>query len=214
MFEDLQWADSGLLDFIDYLLEWSAEFPFFILALGRPELLAARPNWTATITLEPLDDSAMGQLLTGLVPGLPEEVAAQIRRRSEGIPLYAVETVRMLLDRGLLTQDGNRYIVSGDIADLEVPETLQALVASRLDNLDGAERSLLQDAAVIGQSFTPATLAAIAQRPISRGDAGARLTRRQAGPRLRRRRPLGGAGPVCLPAGAAAHGRARHALSP
>ena len=167
VFEDLQWADSGLLDFIDYLLEWSGEFPFFILALGRPELLAARPNWAAAITLEPLDDSAMGQLLTGLVPGLPEEVAAQIRRRSEGIPLYAVETVRMLLDRGLLTQEGNRYVVSGDIADLEVPETLQALVASRLDNLDGAERSLLQDAAVIGQSFTPATLAAIAQRPIS-----------------------------------------------
>ena len=50
-FEDLQWADSGLLDFIDYLLEWSAEFPFFILALGRPELLDARPGWTATITL-------------------------------------------------------------------------------------------------------------------------------------------------------------------
>ncbi len=167
VFEDLQWADSGLLDFIDYLLEWSAEFPLFILALGRPELLQARPTWAVTISLKPLDDAVMGQLLTGLVPGLPEEVAAQIRRRSEGIPLYAVETVRMLLDRGLLTQDGNRYVVSGDIADLEVPETLQALVASRLDNLDGAERSLLQDAAVIGQSFTPATLAAIAQRPIS-----------------------------------------------
>ena len=166
-FEDLQWADSGLLDFIDYLLEWSAEYPLFILALGRSELLSARPRWATTITLAPLEDGAMGQLLAGLVPGLPAEVASQIRRRSEGIPLYAVETVRMLLDRGLLEQDGSRYVVSGDIADLEVPETLQALVASRLDNLDGAERSLLQDAAVIGQSFTPATLAAIAQRPIS-----------------------------------------------
>jgi class 3 adenylate cyclase/tetratricopeptide (TPR) repeat protein len=160
-FEDLQWADSGLLDFIDYLLEWSAEFPFFILALGRSELLVARPSWSATITLEPLDAAAMGSLLAGLVPGLPEEVAAQIRRRSEGIPLYAIETVRMLLDRGLVAQDGVRYIVTGDIADLEVPETLQALVASRLDNLDGVERALLQSAAVIGQSFTPATLAAV-----------------------------------------------------
>ncbi|HZU61218.1 MAG TPA: adenylate/guanylate cyclase domain-containing protein, partial [Solirubrobacteraceae bacterium] len=159
-FEDLQWADSGLLDFIDYLLEWSAEFPLFILALGRPELLAARPNWARTITLEPLDEEAMAALLGGLVPGLPADVAGQIRRRSEGVPLYAVETVRMLLDRGLVAQEGARYVVTGDVSHLEVPETLQALVAARLDNLDARERALLQDAAVVGQSFTPATLAA------------------------------------------------------
>jgi class 3 adenylate cyclase/predicted ATPase len=165
VFEDLQWADSGLLDFIDYLLEWSAEFPLFLLALGRSELLSARPAWTPTITLEPLPDEAMAELLGGLVPGLPEELAVQIRRRSEGVPLYAVETVRMLLDRGLVAQDGARYVVTGDVKDLEVPETLQALVASRLDNLDAAGRALLQDAAVIGQSFTPATLVAVVKRP-------------------------------------------------
>jgi tetratricopeptide (TPR) repeat protein len=167
VFEDLQWADSGLLDFVDYLLEWSAEFPLFLLALGRPELLVARPAWTPAITLEPLAEEEMAQLLSGLVPGLPEELAAQIRRRSEGVPLYAVETVRMLLDRGLVAQDGARYVVTGDVRDLEVPETLQALVASRLDNLEAAERALLQDAAVIGQSFTPATLAAVVRRPAS-----------------------------------------------
>jgi class 3 adenylate cyclase/tetratricopeptide (TPR) repeat protein len=165
VFEDLQWADSGLLDFIDYLLEWSAEFPLFMLALGRPELLAARPTWTPAVTLERLPDDVMARLLSGMVPGLPEELAAQIRLRSEGVPLYAVETVRMLLDRGLVAQDGSRYVVTGDIAHLEVPETLQALVAARLDNLDASERTLLQDAAVIGQSFTPATLTAISGRP-------------------------------------------------
>jgi tetratricopeptide (TPR) repeat protein len=165
VFEDLQWADSGLLDFIDYLLEWSAEFPIFMLALGRPELPIARPAWSPTISLDPLDEEAMTQLLGGLVPGLPEELASKIRRRSEGMPLYAVETVRMLLDRGLVAQEGARYAVTGDVADLEVPETLQALVAARLDNLDPAERALLQDAAVIGQSFTPATLIAVAERP-------------------------------------------------
>jgi class 3 adenylate cyclase/tetratricopeptide (TPR) repeat protein len=163
-FEDLQWADLGLLDFIDYLLEWSAELPIFILALGRPEMLRARPAWSATISLGPLDDDSMARLLAGLVPGLPDELVAQIRRRAEGVPLYAVETVRMLLDRGLLAQDGSRYVVTGDVSDLAVPETLQALVASRMDNLDVAERSLLQDAAVIGQSFTPATLAAVSGR--------------------------------------------------
>jgi class 3 adenylate cyclase/tetratricopeptide (TPR) repeat protein len=165
VFEDLQWADSGLLDFIDYLLEWSAEFPLFILAFGRPELMQARPAWAPSITLEPLDDEAMAELLGGLVPGLPEEVALQIRQRAEGVPLYAVETVRMLLDRGLVAQDGARYVVTGDVSHLEVPETLQALVAARLDNLDATERALLQDAAVIGQSFTLATLAAVVGRP-------------------------------------------------
>src|SRR5205085_2915002 len=87
VFEDLQWADSGLLDFIDYLLEWSAEFPLFMLGLGRPELLRARPEWTPTVTLGPLEEDAMDQLLRGLVPGLPAELAEQIRRRAEGMPL-------------------------------------------------------------------------------------------------------------------------------
>ncbi|HEY2769329.1 MAG TPA: adenylate/guanylate cyclase domain-containing protein, partial [Solirubrobacteraceae bacterium] len=164
-FEDLQWADSGLLDFIDYLLEWSAEYPIFILGLGRGELLAARPEWTPTITLDPLAEDVMGQLLAGLVPGLPDELATQIRRRAEGVPLYAIETVRMLLDRGLVAQDGAQYVVSGDVTDLEIPETLQALIAARLDDLDGQERALVQDAAVIGTSFSPSTLAAISELP-------------------------------------------------
>jgi class 3 adenylate cyclase/predicted ATPase len=162
--EDLQWADSGLLDFIDYLLEWSAEHPIFILALGRPELLGARSAWPVTIALTPLDDAAMSQLLEGLVPGLPPLLSTQIRERAEGVPLYAVEIVRMLLDRGLLRQVDNRYTLTGEIGDLEVPETLQALVSARLDNLDQAERSLIQDAAVIGQSFFPAMLATVSER--------------------------------------------------
>ena len=186
VFEDLQWADSGLLDFIDYLLEWSAEHPIFILALGRPELLTARPEWTATFALEPLDRSSMTSLLDGLVPGLPDSLAQQILDRAEGVPLYAVETVRMLLDRGLLSQEGTRYVLTGEVADLEVPETLQALVAARLDNLDPSERALLQDAAVIGQSFTPAALIAVSGRSGRRGQADPRRPGRQAGTRLHR----------------------------
>ncbi len=163
-FEDLQWADSGLLDFIDYLLEWSGEFPFFILALGRPELLRARPGWTATIALGRLDGARMGELLAGLVPGLPDELVSKILARAEGMPLYAVETVRMLLDRGLLAQDGNRYVVTGDVGELEVPETLHALAAARLDGLTAVERSVVQDAAVNGYSFTAAGVAALGNR--------------------------------------------------
>ncbi len=164
VFEDLQWADSGLLDFIDYLLEWSAEFPIFVLTLGRPELLERRPSWHA-LPLEPLEPRAIADLLEGLAPGLPDELVTDIVHRAEGIPLYAVETIRMLQDRGLLVQDGARYVVNGDVSDLEVPETLQALVASRLDGLSPGERSLLQDASVLGQSFTAAGAAALSDQP-------------------------------------------------
>ena len=159
VFEDLQWADSGLLDFLDYLLDWSAEFPIFVLALSRPEIPRA-----PTLTLGPLPEEAMRELLGGLVPGLPDELSKRILRRAEGVPLYAVETVRMLLDRGLLAQEGNAYVVTGDVDDLEVPETLHALVAARLDTLDPDERVLLQNASVLGQSFTPAGVAALAGR--------------------------------------------------
>ncbi|MFL5824198.1 MAG: adenylate/guanylate cyclase domain-containing protein [Solirubrobacteraceae bacterium] len=159
-FEDLQWADSGLLDFIDYLLEWSAEYPIFVLTLARPELQARRPSWTA-VNLESLEIEDIARMLEGLAPGLPDELVAQIARRAEGIPLYAVETIRMLQDRGLLVQEGVRYVVTGEVSDLEVPETLHALVASRLDGLSAAERSLLQDASVLGQVFTAAAAAAL-----------------------------------------------------
>src|SRR5581483_8859499 len=164
VFEDLQWADGGLLDFIDYVMEWSAEFPIFILTLGRPELRERRPTWEA-LSLEPLEPAAIRTMLDGLAPGLPEELVTEIDRRAEGIPLYAVETIRMLQDRGLLVQDGAQYVLTGDVSDLEVPETLHALVASRLDGLSAGERSLLQAASVLGQSFTAAGVAALSDRP-------------------------------------------------
>jgi class 3 adenylate cyclase/predicted ATPase len=162
-FEDLQWADSGLLEFIDYLLEWSADYPIFVLALGRPELRERRPGWQPLV-LDALSPDDVGAILDGLAPGLPQDLIGQIVRRSEGIPLYVVETIRMLQDRGLLVQEGARYIVTGDVSDLAVPETLQALVASRLDGLSAAERSLLQDASVLGHSFVGSAAAALGAR--------------------------------------------------
>src|SRR5205085_5088591 len=90
-----------------------------------------------------------------------EEVRAQILDRAEGIPLYAVETVRMLLDRGELVEDGAVYRPTGPIASLDVPETLHALIAARLDGLRPEERRVLQDAAVIGKTFMPRALAAL-----------------------------------------------------
>ncbi len=167
VFEDLQWADGGLLDFIDHLLEWSARLPIFVLSLARPELLERRPGWgsdqrnAVSVRLEPLSDGAMRELLGGLVPGLPEAAVRAILERADGIPLYAVETVRMLVADGRLSRVGDAYKPVGDLSTLAVPPTLQALVAARLDGLDPSDRSLVQDAAVLGQSFTPAALAAV-----------------------------------------------------
>jgi class 3 adenylate cyclase/tetratricopeptide (TPR) repeat protein len=167
VFEDMQWADAGLLDFLDYLLDWSRSHPIFVLALARPELAEKHPTWAAgkravtSLYLEPLTGQAMEELLSGLVPGLPEELRTQILARAEGVPLYAVETVRMLLDRGLLVQDGNVFRPTGSVETLEVPETLHALVAARLDGLTPEERRLVQDGSVLGKMFTRQGLGAL-----------------------------------------------------
>ena len=117
-----------------------------------------------TVTLEPLPPEPMRELLHGLAPGLPDEAVKAIVDRSEGIPLYAVETVRMLLDTAQLRQEGDAYVLAGPLTDLQVPETLRALVAARLDANDPPDRALLTDAAVLGQSFTLAGLAGMTGR--------------------------------------------------
>ena len=167
VFEDFHFADSGLLDFVDHLLEWSRNVPIYVVTLARPELLEKRPDWGAakrnftSLYLEPLTESAMRELLAGLVPGLPERAVKAIVARADGIPLYAVETIRMLLAEGRLRLDGEVYVPTGDLTTLAVPETLTALIASRLDGLVAEDRALIQDAAVLGQSFTLAGLAAV-----------------------------------------------------
>jgi class 3 adenylate cyclase/tetratricopeptide (TPR) repeat protein len=171
VFEDLQWADAGLLDFIEYLLDWSRSHPLFVVTLARPELADRRPGWGAakrgatSLYLEPLPQGAMRQLLGGLVPGLPSTLQDQILERAEGVPLYAVETVRMLLDRQLLAREGNQYRVTAAIEALEVPETLHGLIAARLDGLTPVERRLLQDASVLGKTFTAEAVRALSGLP-------------------------------------------------
>ena len=167
LFEDLQWADTGLLDFIDHVLEWSRNLPLVVVTLARPELLERRPGYGAQVRnlarldLEPLTDEAMRALLAGFVPGLPEPAGAAILARADGVPLYAVETVRALVADGRLVRDGAVYRPVGELGALAIPETLRSLIASRLDALDPADRSLVADASVLGQTFSPAGLAAI-----------------------------------------------------
>jgi class 3 adenylate cyclase/tetratricopeptide (TPR) repeat protein len=179
-FEDMQWADASLLDFVEHLLDWSRNHPLYVITMARPELVDRRPTWGAgqrnftSIHLDPLSEQSMGELLDGLVPGLPGAVREQILARAEGVPLYAVETVRMLLDRGDLVLDGSVYRPTGEIRSLDVPETLHALIAARLDGLSPEERRLLQDGAVLGKTFTERALVALGG--VAESESGALLT--------------------------------------
>jgi class 3 adenylate cyclase/tetratricopeptide (TPR) repeat protein len=186
VFSDLQWADQGLLDFVEDLLHWARNAPIFVVGSARPELLERRAGFgdrlksVTRISLEPLGDEPMRQLLEGLVPGLPPAALRSMVQRAEGIPLYAVETVRMLLDREMLVATDTGYKLTGDVEALGVADTLQALIASRLDANRPEDRALLLDASVLGQSFTVEALAAVAGvQPAELSDRLDRLVRRE-----------------------------------
>ncbi len=167
VFEDLHWADEGLVAFVEYLLDWGRHHPIFVVTLSRPDVADRHPGFpgstrsSTTLPLEPLDDASMDELLRGLLPGLPDDVRHRLSEAADGIPLFAVEIVRMLRDRGVLEQHGDRIVVTGDLGSLEVPQTLQALITSRLDGIPEGERRLLQDASVLGKTFTARGLAAL-----------------------------------------------------
>jgi class 3 adenylate cyclase/tetratricopeptide (TPR) repeat protein len=151
VFEDLHWADEGLLDFVDHLVEWAGGSSILVVCTARPELLSRRAGWgggkpnAATLSLSPLDDDQTARLLAALLERsvLPAETQTALLQRAGGNPLYAEEFVRMVGDRGLAGLEG----------ELPLPESVQGIVAARLDGLPDREKTLLQDAAVIGKVF-------------------------------------------------------------
>ncbi|MBV8258429.1 MAG: AAA family ATPase, partial [Actinobacteria bacterium] len=156
VFEDLHWADDGLLDFVDHLVEWSAGVPLLVLATSRPELLDRRPGWgggklnAATLALTPLADDEAAQIIQAVLEQsvLPAETQQALLERAGGNPLYAEQFARLYLERG-----------SAD--DLPLPETVQGIVAARLDGLAAEEKQLVQDAAVFGKVFWAGAAAAL-----------------------------------------------------
>jgi class 3 adenylate cyclase/tetratricopeptide (TPR) repeat protein len=157
--EDLHWADAALLDFVEHLLDWTADVPLMVLATARPELYDTRPGWSggrrnsATLGLSPLSDEDTARLVSSLLERsvLPAETQAALLERAGGNPLYAEQYVRMLGDAGVSS--------GGDL-----PETVQALIAARLDTLAPELKSLLQDASVLGKVFWTGALAAMGAR--------------------------------------------------
>ncbi|HZT94068.1 MAG TPA: AAA family ATPase [Gaiellaceae bacterium] len=157
VFEDLHWADDGLLDFVDHLADWATTVPLLILGTARPELLDRRPGWGGgkrnafTLSIGALSDEETAVLLQRLLDRAVLDADAQqaLLQRAEGNPLYAEEYARMLAEH------------EGD--DLPLPETVQGLIAARIDGLAPEEKTLLQDASVIGKVFWPGALPGAAE---------------------------------------------------
>ncbi len=146
VFEDLQWADEGLLDFVEHLADWVRDVPMLILCTARLELLERRPAWAggklnaANLALAPLSSEETAKLIAALSdrPLLEAGAQAELLDRAGGNPLYAEQYVRMLAERG---------------TTVELPESVQGIIAARLDGLPPEEKAALQDAAVLGKVF-------------------------------------------------------------
>jgi tetratricopeptide (TPR) repeat protein len=160
VFEDLHWADGSLLDFIDHFLDWATDVPLLVVCTTRPELLERRPAWgggksnALTLSLAPLSDDETAQLLADLLRRsvLRAETQTALLARAGGNPLYAEQFARILDERGGV----------GD----ELPETVQGIIAARLDALAPTDKELLQGAAVVGKLFWAGAVAAIASQQL------------------------------------------------
>jgi hypothetical protein len=182
VFEDLHWADDGLLDFIDQLVEWARSTPILVLCTARPELLERRPGWgggkanASTISLPPLEDDETAKLFAVLLERavLPAETHAELLSRAAGNPLYAEQYARMLAE-----SEGN--------AELALPETVQGIIAARLDGLSDREKTLLQDASVVGKVFWLGSVLSIGDcDPAAAEEALRALSRKELVQRARR----------------------------
>ena len=156
--EDIHWAESTLLDLLEYMTGFSRGRPLLILCTARPDIREDHPGWGragSTVTLEPLDAAETEQLIAGLFKNndLPDIARQQIVEAAEGNPLFIEEMVRMLVDSGLLRSEGGHWVAAGDLTRIAAPGTISALISARLDRLQDQERAVLQRASVVGKLF-------------------------------------------------------------
>ena len=207
VFEDLHWADSALIDFVEDLTDWWRDRPILIVTMARPDLLELKPSWGAgrqgvvSITLGPMSSEDMLTLVHGAVPGLPQTSAEAIVERAAGIPLYAVELLRGLLAQGQLAGEAGDYRVVGDLTQLVIPESLQAVIGARLDRLGADERALIQDAAVLGQTFNVTGLAVLTGQDTADSRNASAFAEPERADRAGTRPSGGRARPVSIPPG-------------
>jgi class 3 adenylate cyclase len=155
--EDLHWAEEPLLDLLEHLLA-AVEAPLLVLVTARPELLETRPGWGsraegATVRLEPLDAASADLLLAALLGSDPPSPLKAVVARAEGNPFFVEEIIGALVDQGLLERRNGGWELGELPAGFAVPDTVQAVVAARVDLLESAEKTALQAASVIGRVF-------------------------------------------------------------
>ena len=166
--DDVQWAEPLLLDLTEHLVQWSPRVPLLVMVAARPELRDARPSLTVpgglaaeVVTLTGLDAGAATRLAANVLGAdeLPAAIAGRVLATSEGNPLFVGELVRMLVHDGALRREGNRWIAGVELAGLEMPPTIHALLAARIERLHPEDRGVLERAAVIGRQFSRAAIA-------------------------------------------------------
>jgi class 3 adenylate cyclase len=175
-FEDIHWADDALLDFIDLLADRAGAVPLLIVCTARPELFQRRPSWgggkpnASTQSLTALSSGDTARLVASLLDQalLPAEVQTALLERAEGNPLYAQEYVRMLQDRGLLTEGDGGWQLAGDVEGL--PESIHGIIAARLDTLSDDERVFIEDASVIGKTAWRGAVCTLTERTAWQAD--------------------------------------------
>ncbi len=161
VFDDVHWGEPSFLDLVEHIADWSRGSSILLLCMARSELLDVRATWgggklnAATVSLEPLTADQAEVLVTNLLRSaeIPAELASTIVARAEGNPLFVEETLAMLIDDGLVARDGERWRVTGDLSAVEVPPSIHALLAARLERLTQEERTVLEVAAVVGKDF-------------------------------------------------------------
>ena len=152
--DDIQWAESAFLDLVEYLAGWSRDAPILVCCMARPDLEELRPAWGGTtIQLAPLPREHTRTLLENLAGPLDADAADAMGRATGGNPLFLEEMLRMLVEDGVLVERDGRLEPLAAVDALRVPDTVQAVLAARLDRLGEDELAVLQRAAVIGQVF-------------------------------------------------------------
>ena len=187
VFEDLHWADEAMLAFLQHLADRAEGVPLLIIGTARPELYGQHPDYAAglrnanTLSLSPLSAAETARLISALLETtvLPAELQQPILDRAGGNPLYAVEFVQLLKDKNLLVRKASRWELR-EGAEVPFPDSVQALIAARLDTLALDAKSLLADAAVVGKVFWAGAVAAMGERdPAAVTDALRELSRKE-----------------------------------
>jgi class 3 adenylate cyclase/tetratricopeptide (TPR) repeat protein len=174
VFDDVHWGEPTFLDLVEHMADWTRDAPILLIVMARAELLEMRPawgggkRWATTMSLEALSEVESQELVASLLgrAELPADLRRQIGQAAEGNPLFVEELLGKLIDDGFLVTTADGWVPTGDVRQLVIPPTIQALLAARLDGLNGEERTVIERAAVEGKVFHHGAVMEMAPEPM------------------------------------------------